>query len=233
VFLKDQSNNRYPLARMDARDFVDSNNTSFYPFPGYIIEDNTLKIIASNGIGGNTIQFSCAVRINSLVPSIRTAIITGITDNGSTYTLDVDTDLTSVILADCDFYPTSPQFSLLAEDVTPTSVTSTQIVVPASSVEDKQGALILSVGDAVAASTTANLLMLPQEFDPILAQQASLYILEGLGDRSKYELAVAKLARMMQSINTLIQNRVENSPKHIMQRFGFRSFNYPRVFNND
>jgi hypothetical protein len=219
----DGSGNRYPLSRMNSRDLTNIRNQvpTYY---AYILVDQTIKLLPSIYKNAVNLEIRYARRPSKIVPTSRTAIITAITDLGATIEFGVNTDLTEFLSASqkIDLYPTKSPFSIWFQDVEIVSITSSAIVVNKNEVVNEINQIPVSIGDALASANETNLLMLPEEFDPILPQQAAIYLLEALGESQKIQIAYPKLERMRKAAFKLIANRVENSVQCIRRRGGFR-----------
>lgn len=234
VVMIDNNNNRFPLSRLNSRD-IQTQVIAYPTYFGFIIEDDSVRLIPQLNQVNNVVEFRYARRLSKLVPTDRVCRVTALTPSGLNTIVDVDTDLTAILSSGdkTDIYPSVAPFSLLFEDVDTITVTSTQITYLTSDVTNSDGAYTIKVGDYISLPQESNLLMLPEEFDPILAQQAAIYLLEALGDQNKIQLAYAKLEKMRKAAFSLIANRVEFAIEHIRQRASFRRFNKYGVFSGD
>lgn len=163
-------------------------------------------------------------RPSSLVPTTECAKITAITDLGSTIQLTVDTDLSSVLSTSllADVYSAITPSIFKSTDITVNSVAAATIVVPEADVS-VGGVLQIAVGDYIALEQTCNVLLIPAEYHPVLAQAVSCRLLEALGDLNKLQTGMAKLADMRSQAMKLIMNRVETAVEY---------FNSPNGFSN-
>ena len=76
----------------------------------------------------------------------------------------------------------------------------------------------LSIGDHIAISTESAIPQIPDDLHPVLAHRVAARILEALGDTEGLQNANTKLAELEQQTTTLIDNRVEDSPKKVVNR---------------
>ena len=222
VVIIDNSGNRWPLNRYSSRDIP--NTTVNYPnFSGYCIEGTRIRLIPQTNMPGSFLEFRYSMRISKLVPTTRVAQITGVSVGGANTTFTVDTDLTAILSAsdECDFYTGESPFSVLYPDVVIGTITATTVIVPNTSVDNEVGTVDVSVGDYVSLPSEANMALLPEEFDPIIAQLAAVYILEAFGRQEMLGGAYKKLEDLKRNAFTLMSNRVENTVKHIIPRGGF------------
>lgn len=76
----------------------------------------------------------------------------------------------------------------------------------------------LEVNDYLCAQFTSPYLNMPTEMHSLLAQRAAVYILEALGDFEGLRNAAARLQGMNNSIQTVLEDRVEGAPQKINPR---------------
>lgn len=216
----DSANNRNFLSRAQSRDEFDTVVTGRLSLR-YLIEGDEIVLLGDNNASGS-LEFTYPRRPSKLVATTRVAKITNVSSAGGTTTLTVDTDLSSIVSTSTpvDFYNHKSPLFIIQQDVTPTAVTSTTIAVTQTDITDN-GSVMLEVGNYVALAQESNLPLIPQEFHPVLAQMGAVYILEALGDQEKFSIATIRLEKMRKQLFDLVQNRVDNSPKHIRHRAGF------------
>jgi hypothetical protein len=78
----------------------------------------------------------------------------------------------------------------------------------------------IKVGDYVTLAEETPVPNIPTEMHPVLAQAGAIHILESLGDTEALTNAQRRMEKMTQSIQTLIDDRVELAPKKIKPRHG-------------
>lgn len=76
----------------------------------------------------------------------------------------------------------------------------------------------LQKGDYVCSAGETPVPNIPTEMHPLLAQYAAIFILEGLNDSEGLRNARTKLEKMENSIQTLLEDRVEGAPQKINPR---------------
>lgn len=88
----------------------------------------------------------------------------------------------------------------------------------------------LKVGDWICRTGTSPYPNVPMELQPVLAQRATVAILESLGDNENLANAHAKLKRIEKSVQKTLNNRVEGANRKIKTRFS--TLNSTSLFNN-
>ena len=104
-------------------------------------------------------------------------------------------------------------------DLTPVSVTTGttgSIVFALSDIEDFVNDI--KVGDYVTVAEETPVPNIPTEMHPMLAQATAIHILEALGDTEALSNAEKRMMKMVNSVQTLIDDRVELAPKKIKPR---------------
>lgn len=109
-----------------------------------------------------------------------------------------------------------PNFTITSSEMTIVSLSS-----PTVEVDSVSG---LSVGDYVTMQGYSAIPQIPVECHGYLAQLAAVYCLEGLGDREGMQAALAKANILKQGIEVVTSNRVDGSPKKVINpNGGFRN----------
>lgn len=154
---------------------------------------------------------------SQLVETISCAKITEISKLSSTTEFTVDTDLTgSISVGDkVDFQNAQSPFLLWAYDVEVVAITANKITVNNSEVEDASGTIRAEKNDYITPRFKTNIPQVPVEYHSLLAQKVTCKILEGLGDRRKYEVAKMELKEMEKDLFGIIKSRVESQPQKI------------------
>lgn len=150
--------------------------------------------------------------------------ITAISDLDGTTTVTIDTDLTATLPIGSlvDFVSTKSPYLIWAQDVAVTAITSApnQLQVATASIVDQAGGLEPKVGDYVCPAGLSNIIMLPEEFHPVLAQMVAVRLLAALGDLNKWNAAKAELRELRMEAMKLIKNRAQAAPVRISNRNG-------------
>lgn len=177
------------------------------------------EIVMPQGSSPNTggfLEIVYYLRPNELVAENRTARITSIDTILNTITIDSfpDTFGGETLF---DITSSKSPYKLVAMDVSPTTLPNelnlffTLTSLPTS----------LSVGDIIALSEETIIPQIPLELQSMLAQRVAIRCLEALGDSQGLQNAMAKLQEMEQKTGSLIDDRVEGSPRKIIN---FHSF---------
>lgn len=223
VIYIDSSNARRSLPRVSKQDLNVQSATAGYPY-GYLMEGDYIKIMPASGAQGGSLEVWYYQRPNKLVLLQECAVMSSVVDSSGTTTATLDTDITSYVTTSCDIVNGQSPMILLCKDVTVSSITTTSVSLPSSSLyNDDASTLIVGTGDYLCAPGTSPVPMIPQEFHPILAQMVVARVCEAIGDLEKLAAVNAKLVEMRRAIMTLIGNRVDASPKKIVNRYSIRN----------
>jgi hypothetical protein len=165
------------------------------------------------------------MRPNQLIATAQAAKILSTSSLAGLTTFTVDTDQSAVLLpgAKIDFVRSTSPFLLWAFDVVIQSITATTIVVNTSDVQDVNGLIYPQATDYICPAKQSNIPMIPMEYHSVLAQKCAERILESLGHSEKLQAAMAKGKEKEMAASKVISNRVEDSPKTIVNRNGFMS----------
>lgn len=203
-----------------------SGNYAEYDMDLFYLENNKVKIVSPDR-GYETIRMRFYIRPNVLTKLDQAGIIDNIIvdENANTLTLSlsqVGKNFTSTKLY--DLVGSKSPNKIEAYNLKPISVTTStssgSIVFTLSDIVD-YGDLI--IGDYVTLEGETPVPNIPTEMHPLLAQAAAINVLESLGDSEALANANARMDKMSRSVQTLIDNRVELSPKKIRPRNGVLS----------
>jgi hypothetical protein len=192
---------------------IDPSDKEFYPSsnnqPAFYLRNN--KVIFTNP-PTDSIRMYYYIRPSQLVETTAAAQVTSI--NTVTGAVDVSS-LPATFLASTsvDFIKASPGYETLAMDVSISSTGPTTINFTASDLPSG-----LAIGDWIALAGESPVVQLPYELLPILAQRVAVKSLEALGDAQGMQLAQGKLQEMERAAFTLLEPRVDASPKKIIRR---------------
>lgn len=100
-----------------------------------------------------------------------------------------------------------------AQETTPILQSNNKIIMKSENVPS-----FVERGDYVCLEFNTPFLNMPTEMHSLLAQRASVYILEALGDTEGLRNAMARLQGMENSIQTVLEDRVEGAPQKINPR---------------
>lgn len=221
VFYVDGSGNRYEIPRRQIVDLVFTNATTEGQPAGYMMQGDYIKIMPMPASGSGTLEVWYFERPNRLVATSSCTKITAVSSVGGTTTFTVDTDLSASwsTANTLDFVNYQSPYILWSKDVALTAVTSSTVAVATASVYDESSTSVLpGVGDYICLAGQSNIPMIPEEFHPIIAQTVVARSMEALGDLQKLQAVNGKLQEMRQAAISMIANRVEAEPVHILNR---------------
>lgn len=214
VFYKDTSSNYFEMSRIDKSDLPEfagpytlSNHRLFY------IEDNDVVMYPNvQGTVSGFLEMSYYIRPNDLVSENRVGVITAINTTTGEVTLS---SLPSVFNLNelFDFIQEKSPHGILGFDVAPISINSTTKTL---TFDPNNLPTDLSVGDHVALAGETMLPQLPDDLHVVLAHRVATRCLEALGDTQGLQNANDKLKEMESKTTTLINNRVQEAPKKIL-----------------
>lgn len=185
----------------------------------FYVEGNEFKLINPSR-NYDTIRIYFYIRPSVLTKVDQAGIISSIVNDGTNVTLElsqVGKNFTSDLVYDI-VGKRSPN-KIRGYDLTPVSVTTGttgSIVFALSDIEDFVGDI--KVGDYVTVAEETPVPNIPTEMHPMLAQATAIHILEALGDTEALSNAEKRMMKMVNSVQTLIDDRVELAPKKIKPR---------------
>jgi hypothetical protein len=185
----------------------------------YYIASNEICLVPSDTnttFNGGFLSVSYYLRPNSLVPDTEVASITSIdriTGIISVSSLP-DTFSTNTLL---DFIQFKSPHKILSFDVAPlsTDAIGSTITFDLSNIPSS-----LSVGDKISLATQTCIPQIPSDMHVMLAARVASRLLEAIGDTEGLQNANQKLAELENKTATLINNRVEDSPRRIVSAYG-------------
>lgn len=215
VRYKDSNGNLLELTRIAIDDVADESRayTTNRIYAYYIENQDVVLLPASTPVSGGFLVFSYYLRPNNMVLSNRVGTITAINTSTGELTLDsVPTVFTGTETYDI-IDKHSPHFTT-ALDLSGTVGASSITFAPASLPSG------LKVGDFVSLSGETKVPQIPADIHPYLARRVTMRCLEAMGDNESLGIATQKAAEMSNKLTNLIDNRVEASPKKIVNRHG-------------
>lgn len=214
VSLVDSNGNYSSLARVGIGDLPNwSGANQTYAF--YIASNEVCLIKNPNAsYNGNSLSISFYLRPNSLVPNNETATITAIDFN--TGVINVSAIPTGFSINNkIDFIQYKSPHKILKYDVDVTSIDNIgmtlsfdPLILPSS----------LSVGDRICLATQTCIAQIPSDMHVMLAVRVATRLLEAIGDTEGLKNANQKLAELENKTQVLINNRVDDAPRKIVNR---------------
>lgn len=214
----DQSGNILPMSRTTLADQPSYNG--FYTTNinyAYYVKNNRIGLLPNvNGIATGSLRFIYYIRPSSLVKTTAVGVITNINRTTGEVTVQNLPSTFSTSTA-CDFYKVKSPHNILSIDKIPLSVNSTSktLTFNTSDIPDE-----LDVGDHVALAQQCAIPQIPSDLHVFLAQKTAERILEAQGDSEGLQLAKAKSAEMEIRAGNIIDNRVDESPIKLTNRYG-------------
>ncbi len=114
-----------------------------------------------------------------------------------------------------DFYSSSSPSNILKKDIELLSINTDANTV---TINEEDLPPDLQIGDHMAFAGQCAIPQVPSDLHPMLAQLVACRILESMGDTQGLQNALAKLAQMKNAAGILIDNRVEDAPRKIVNR---------------
>lgn len=211
--------NVYELSRITLEELSDYRNDFDrynYNLDLFYVEGDRIKFV-SNTIQADTVVIYFYMMPNDITKEDECGKVFSIFDNGdetTTITLEsIPDDYSNLPVM--DFVSNKVPNKIIGYDKKPISVNRTQktITFNNSDLPDT-----LEVADYVCEQFTSPFLNMPTEMHALLAQRASIYILEALNDTEGLRNAMTRLQGMETSIQTVLEDRVEGAPQKINPR---------------
>lgn len=224
VYLVDSNGNLQELTRISNGDLADYNrDVETYP-AGFYLEGDSIVLLATP-TSSNKLKFIYHLRPNRLVQESRAAKILAVSENTITIgPLPTILENASKLLEvgnKCDIIKARSPHSCSAYEVIVTEITG----LPNGNHQITLSGDVTNVKpkDYISLSEETIIPQVPPELHGLLAQRVVARCLEALGDTNGLQAANAKIAELEQKTGSLIDNRVENAPQKIRNRWGLLS----------
>jgi len=222
ISFKDTNGNIYEMTRIGIGDLPYYNNTYVTNMVyAYYVENNDVVLVpAITGSINGSLMMSYYLRPNALVLETMAAKILNI--NTITGTLIVDAVPETFSTADdngqdvkYDLIKSTSPFITIAASIVSTTInpTTKEIIFDPDDLPSS-----LAVGDYINFEHESVIPQIPQDLHVVLAHRVATRCLEALGDAQGLQLANQKLAEMEQNTTNLIDNRIEDAPRKIVNR---------------
>lgn len=207
-------------AKLERIDVEDSVNYSGDTPQAFYFEGDEIVLCPTPTRSEGVIRFIYPKTPSKLISTASCGEITSVTDNGTTVTFGVDTDLTALysVGALMDFVSAKSPFKNWSIDQAIVQITSSNIEFNKSCLLSESLAIEPQVGDYICPAGYSNIPQLPISFQPVLAHSVCVRLLESLGDINKLGAAIKSRDELLDNALDSIRNRVENSPKKISGR---------------
>jgi hypothetical protein len=222
---RDSNGNLYKMTRIEIQDAPSYNgpHNSDAAYAFYIM-NNKVRLKPDNitsGASGSLIM-TYYMRPNNIVEEDRVAVITNINSITGEVSVDevpVNNANISIMTNETplDFIQSDSPNVLLKYDITPTSVNTTTNII---TFDPDDLPSELKVGDYINLAGEAIVPQIPSDLHMQLAQRVAIRVYEALGDAQSLQSASAMLGEMNVNASSIIDNRVEGSPRKIVNRGG-------------
>jgi len=204
-----------------------SNGTGSADFTGfrrfYLMGNDVILHPSVGPTPHGSLSFYYYLRPNSLVKDSAVATITALDKTTGNITLSSIPSGYSVYVAGSnntvattfDFIKAKSAHNILDIDISINSVNSTTKVI---NIDPYKIPKDLEVGDYIALAGQTCIPNIPTELHMVLAQRVAQRALEALGDTEGLNNAANKIAEMENKLTTMIDNRVEGSPRKVVNR---------------
>lgn len=229
VCLVDSADNVKELTRIGVGDigqYKNSYNTNYTNLKNFYIQNNQICFIANSlsNISGYVLRVFYYLRPNSLVLNEKVSNVISIDTNTpglAIIKVDAIPDEFKVKNLDnsykkFDFIKYTSPHKLLSYDVSVVDIDQVNSTITFNAVDVPED---LEMNDVIALATETDIPQIPSDMHVLLAQRTATRILEAIGDTEGLQNANAKLAELEQKANVLINNRVDDAPKIINNRF--------------
>lgn len=214
-----RENNVYELSRISLEEISDFRNDYDrynYNLDLFYMQGNKIKFV-SNKVNADFVRAYFYMMPNDIVLESDCSEVFSVVDNGDgTTTLNMNSvpDAFSNLPL-MDVVGGKVPNKIRKFDITPVSVNRNAKTIVFNT-EDLDGKV--EKGDFICQQFTSPYLNMPTEMHSLLAQRAAIYILEALGDTEGLRNAMMRLQGMENSIQTILEDRVEGAPQKINPR---------------
>lgn len=220
VRFRDTNGNLYEMTRIQKEDemyFQFSSGTSNSTSRTFMIEAD--EVVLSQGTlpgAGGFLEIVYYLRPNQLVSEDRICRIVSIDTNTNIVEIDsFPSNFTGETLF--DITSSKSPYKLIAMEIEPTALpSSSNLFFTFSTLPDN-----LNINDVIALPEETCIPQFPVELHSMLAQRIAIRCLEALGDSQGLNNAMVKLQEMELKTGSVIDDRVEGSPRKINNFHGF------------
>ena len=197
----------------------------------YYIKNNKVVLVSnSNNIAANSSSLTMVyyIKPSRMVVEDRVGIITGINRNTGVITLNEVPDNFNISVK-YDMYKATSPHSILNIDLVAATINTTtnSITFNVNNIPND-----LDIGDHISLAGEASIPQVPSDLHPMLAQMIACRVLESIGDGEGLQSATIKLKQMQEAMGMIIDNRVDDSPRKIVNRHGLvRTSVFSKRFN--
>lgn len=193
--------------------YSSSNKTKYY-----VLNDEIVLYPENVPAPTESLLFTYYMRPNKLVKLNKVGVISAIDTVNKTITLsNLPSEFTSTQLY--DFIDTESPHRTLDFDVPIMSINSTTKLIQFNTTYEFSDRL--KIGDHFTIQCETAIPQIPSDLHPMLAVKVRMAALDAIGDSEGLANATTKYGELSTNMNTLVDNRIEGSPKKIINRNGF------------
>lgn len=219
VQYQDNAGNTYPMTRIGVADIpyynLSTNNNAY----AFYVENNEICIVPQNLTPpyGSCLRMTYYMRPNQLVTLDQVAVVSSV-DRTTGIVQLVNLPIAFNVSQKLDLIKVQSPNKTLDYDITPLAINSTSktITFDLNDIPDA-----LEAGDNIALAEQCCIPQVPSDLHVMLAHRIAMRCLDALGDTEGLQNAAAKLGEMKAGSNVLIDNRVEDAPRKVVNRNGF------------
>lgn len=219
VAYEDNNGNVYPMTRISVGDLSYYNQTTNNNAYAFYMENNEIVLVPQNlnPSSQTYLRLTYYMRPNQMVMLDEVAVISSIDRNTGVIqvsNLPEDFNVNELL----DIIKVQSPNKTLKYDIQPVSINTTSKTITFLTSDIPA---TLTAGDHIALAEECAIPQVPSDLHVVLAHRVATRCLEALGDTEGLQNANQKLAEMEAKTTMLIDNRVEDSPKKIVNRSGF------------
>lgn len=214
----DDNDNLLPMARttVSERTNYGASGTSNAHYSYYVINNRVGLLPEIGATVSGALRFIYYIRPSALVLEENISVITDIDEATGVITVSsLPDDFTTSLLY--DFYKAKSPHNILSIDIAVSAIDTAlnTITIAVADIPDE-----LEVGDHIAIAQETAIPQIPSDLHVYLAQKTAERILESQGDLEGLKLAQSKSAEMEVRAGSIIDNRVDESPRKLVNSKG-------------
>lgn len=216
VSYQDSSGNIFEMTRIGVGDLAYYNYQTYNRPYAFYIENNEIVLVPGNNYysAGTYLKVSYYLRPNALVLLKDVAPVTSIDRNtGEIQVSNLPSTYNTNQLF--DFVSIKSPNKTLKYDLAVSGINTASKIITLNPNDIPSG---LVVGDHLCLATQTAIVQIPSDLHVILAQRVGLRCVEALGDIEALSAGNQKLAELEQKAEALIDNRVEDAPRKIVNK---------------
>lgn len=208
--------------------FNESSTSIISGLQRFYLKNNKVVLLEPPGSSTGSIAMVFYIKPSNLVEEDKVSTIRGI--NRTTGQIVVDFIPEDFSLQNqYDFYKAKSPYSIISIDKNALSVNPLNNTITFNPADIPES---IGEGDHLALAGECKIPQVPSELQVMLAQMVACRVLESIGDREGLQLAMVKLEQMRVASGMIIDNRVEDAPKKIINKHStLRTAIFSKRFN--